>query len=331
MKIVCLHLNQVGDLVFSLPAIKNLRDGFPQAQITSVVRPGLDQLLNCSGLVDDVVVRRRGLGTHKLALIRLLRSRGFDLAVVFSQSAGSVLLAYLSGAGDRVGFCGSSLPWLLTKRVAFQHPPSTSNNLRLVESIGCRATAVSYAGLLRPTAEADERAAQLLERCGIKAEDGIAGLVSGTSQRREIKKWTDAGFEAVGNHLASLGMRVVILGAKRGTSALEDNPGFENLCGLTDLAQALAIVARCRVVVGVDSGLLHLAAAAGTRVVGIYGPTDPRISGPQGGGHLVVQSRAACSPCKKVRCSLNGMCMAGVDAGEVIEAVDKVLACSNPA
>ncbi len=60
MKIVCFHLNQLGDLVFSLPALKSLRDSYPDANITSVVRPGLREVIESSGLVDNIILRPSG-------------------------------------------------------------------------------------------------------------------------------------------------------------------------------------------------------------------------------------------------------------------------------
>lgn len=329
MRIVCFHLNQVGDLVFSLPALKNLRFGLSEAHITSVVRPGLAELIKCSGLADNVLVRHRGAGAHKLELIRSLRRSRFDLAVVFSQSLVSVLLAYLSGAPRRVGFCGSSLAGLLTQQVPFQHPPSGRNNLRLVEAVGCAPKTVSYAGLLRPSAEQIAESLSLLSRYGVGSGDPIAGLAPGTSSRRDIKRWTDEGFAAVGRYLAGRGIKVVLLGSdtRSGVSICSD---FVNLSGATDLVQALAVVARCKVVVGVDSGLLHLAAAAGTRVIGLYGPSDPEVTGPQGDGHLFVTAGSPCSPCRKTRCSMDRICMTQLTPDRVIAAVDKVLGASEP-
>lgn len=325
MKIVCFHLNQVGDLVFSLPALKNLRDCFPQAAMTSVVRPGLVDLVRCSGLVDNVLVRPYGIGVHKLALARSLRASRFDLAVVFSQSAASVLLAYLSGAPRRTGFSGSSFGWMLTDRVAFQHPPSTVNNLRLVESLGCPMRTVSYEGLLRPSAEQAARADMLLSGFGIKPEDPVAALAPGASKRRDVKRWTDEGFLEVARRLAGLGIKVVLLGSDITPRACDDSGCMVNLSGATSLAEALAVLARCRVVVGVDSGLLHLAAAAGTRTVGLYGPSDPAVTGPPGDGHAVVRAGISCSPCHKTRCPIGRVCMTQLSPQDVISAVNTVL------
>ncbi len=157
MRILCFHLNQIGDLAFSLPAVKCIRDSFPGSSVTSVVRPGGDAILAGSGLVDHVVLRDSHLNLNKIRLVRQLRAGNYQLGVVFSQSAECAVLAYLSRAPRRIGFVNTSLGMLLTQRVAFVHPPSTQNNLRLVAELGCRITARDYAGLIKPTGRSDQR------------------------------------------------------------------------------------------------------------------------------------------------------------------------------
>jgi heptosyltransferase-2 len=329
MKIVCFHLNQVGDLVFSLPALKCIRDTFPESSITSVVRPGAVEIMRCAGFVDEVLPRVGGLNRNKWNLARGLASRGCDLAVVFSQSAECAVLAYLSRAPKRHGFVNTSLGKLLTHRVDFNHPPSVENNLRLVESMGCRITQRDYAGLMKPSTEQVERADRLLSGYGIAPEDELVALAPGTSGRRSVKEWTDAGFAAVGRHLTERGFRVVVLGTEPAYNIVKDCGQIIDLSGKTNLGEALAILYRSKALVSVDSGILHLAAAAGTGVVGLYGPSNPDITGPQGEGHVVVRSNEDCSPCIRTECKYNRKCMTNIDAGRVIDAVEVVLSQSH--
>lgn len=325
MRIVCFHLNQVGDLAFSLPALKCVRDSFPGSHITSVARPILAQILDATGLTDDVLDRPTGLGPGKLKLARVLRSGRYDLAVVFSQSAECAILAYLSRAPERIGFVSTSLGALLTHRVEFHHPPSTANNLRLIEAAGCRVTKFDYVGLVRPPAEQSRRAEDMLARHGIAPSDVLVSLAPGASSRRSVKEWTDEGFAAVAAHVLQRGARVAILGTQPADGITSLCPGAVDLSGETSLGDVLALAARSRVLVAVDSGILHLAAAAGTKVVGLYGPSDPRITGPQGDGHVIVTSGADCAPCIATDCRRARKCMLDITAQEVIDAVDAVL------
>lgn len=325
MRIICFHLNQIGDLAFSLPALKCIRDSFPGAHIISVARPGMAEVLESTGLPDEVVPRKSGLNLDKLALARALAAGRPDLAVVFSQSATCASLAYLSGAPQRVGFINTSLGFLLTSRIEFHHPPSTVNNLRLVEAVGARITCQSYSGLLRATPEQTERANAILQAAGIGPDEPIAALSPGTSGRRSVKEWTDEGFAAVGRHMSKRGLSPVILGTVPACSIVDEYDGILDLSGQTNLGEVVAILARSRVLVAVDSGVLHLCAAAGTPVVGLYGSSNPAITGPQGDGHIVLTSGADCSPCVKTECSLARKCMTDLTPESVTRAVDSIL------
>jgi ADP-heptose:LPS heptosyltransferase len=209
--------------------------------------------------------------------------------------------------------------------VDFHHPPSTENNLRLVEAVGCRITTRSYAGLLRPTAAQAERAEKIMSLHGVGAGDRIVALAPGTSGRRSVKEWTDEGFAEVGRHLADMGFRVLVLGTVPAYSIVKEYGQIIDLSGKTDLGEAVAVLARCELLVSVDSGILHLAAAAGTRVVGLYGPSDPTITGPQGEGHVVLTAGVECSPCVRTECKYERQCMTNLNSAKVIAAAEQAL------
>ena len=102
-------------------------------------------------------------------------------------------------------------------------------------------------------------------------------------------------------------------------------PALINLAGKTDLFELAEWFRRCAVVVTNDSGPMHLAAAVGTPVVAIFGPTDPALTGPYGVGHSVLRVDLPCAPCFQDRCTQpNSMaCMNGVSVAEVLQAVQK--------
>ena len=329
MRILCFHLNQVGDLAFSLPALKCIRDSFPDAHIAGVVRPSMKEILESTGLPNEVLSRRSGINIDKYRLARTLADGKYDLAVVFSQSATCAALAYLSRVPRRVGFVDTSLGGLLTERVEFHHPPSTENNLRLVEAVGCRITCRSYAGLLKATPAQAERTNAILAEHGVTTDTPIAALSPGTSGRRSVKEWTDSGFASVGRHLAERGLRPVILGTESAHSIVKECDDILDLSGQTNLGEVVAILARSRVLVAVDSGVLHLCAAVGTPVIGLYGSSNPAITGPQGNGHIVLTSGVECSPCVRTECSLGRKCMTELKPEAVIAAIDRILSREN--
>jgi len=218
----------------------------------------------------------------------------------------------------------TSLGYLLTSRVEFHHPPSTVNNLRLIEAIGGTITCRDYSGLLRATPEQIDRATQLLEAHGVGPNDPIAALSPGTSGRRSVKEWTDQGFTAVGRRLVERGLKPIILGTQPSYNIVKEYGNILDLSGKTNLGEVVAILARSSMLVAVDSGVLHLGAAVGTPVVGLYGSSNPAITGPQGEGHIVLTSGAGCSPCVKTDCSLGRKCMTDLTPDMVISAVDAI-------
>lgn len=325
MRIICFHLNQIGDLAFSLPALKSIRDSLPDAEIHSVVRPGLSDVLASTGLVHETVCRKSGIDLYKPRLISRIRHAGYDLAIVFSQSAECALLSYLSRARERIGFINTSFGRLLTKRVDFHHPPSTENNFRLIEAAGIRATQRDYVGLLKASSDMTTQAGRILSERGISSEDRIVAFAPGTSGRRSVKEWSDEGFAEAGRHLTAQGIRVVVLGMVPATKIIKDCPRIIDLSGATNLGQLVGVLNRCDTLVSVDSGVLHLAAALGKRVAGLYGPSNYRITGPQGDGHVVITSKADCSPCVRTTCDRARVCMTGIEPDAVISAVDSIL------
>ena len=325
-RIACFHLNQVGDLLFSLPALYNLRAGFPEAHITSVARPHCKELLLLSGLVDEVIERPRrpiGVGFRVAARLRKLRP---DLALLFSTSLGMSTLSLLSGSRIRVGFAKSPTRFFLTQGVPWLPPPSVQNNLRLLEAIGCPITKRDYGGLIRPGRIEQDEVGRILQSAGIGAGERYAVLSPGTSSGREIKCWSDEGFAQVADALASeFGLRSVVVGMNGGGGVCGLSSSVVDLTGKTSLSALAGVLGQAQVVIGVDSGVMHMAAAAGTPVVGLFGPTDPKLTGPQGEGHRVVCLDMPCRPCLAKSCDTGRRCMTEITSGMVTDAVASIV------
>lgn len=325
-RIACFHLNQIGDLFFSLPALYNLRAAFPQAYIASVARPHCKELLSLSGLVDEVIERpRRPLGSGFRVLSQLRRER-FDLALLFSTSLGMSTLALLSGSRGRVGFARPPTRFFLTHCVPWSPPPSTENNLRLLEAIGCPVTKRDYVGLIQPDESERDEARRILESAGVGPREDFVILGPGTSGGREIKCWSEEGFAEVTDHLAAeFGLRSVVVGSSGGAKLCSLSPHAADLTGKTSLPALAAILEGAKMFVGVDSGVMHLAAAVATPVVGLFGPSDPNITGPQGKGHRVVCVDMPCRPCLAKSCDFGYRCMTEITPAMVLDAAESLV------
>jgi heptosyltransferase II len=102
-------------------------------------------------------------------------------------------------------------------------------------------------------------------------------------------------------------------------------PSLLTLVGRTDLSTLAGVLATCRALVTNDSGAMHLAAAVGTSVTAVFGPTDERATRPLGDAHQVVTVPVWCRPCMLRECPLDHHCMRGVDAAAVITAARRSL------
>lgn len=320
--IACFHLNQIGDVLFSLPALHNLKAKFPQARVVSVVRPQCAELLRLSGLVDEIVERPHSVPSD-VSVARRLARRKPDLALLFSTSFAAWAMALLSGARARVGFTARGL--FLTQRVPWAPPPSMQNNLRLVEAIGCPAVKRDYVGLISP-GEAERDAADcIIREAGLDPADPFAVLCSGTSTGREIKRWSDEGFAEVADRLsAEHGLKPLVVGVGGGAAICDQSKSAVDLTGKTPLPVLAAVLQKARVFIGVDSGVMHLAAAVGTPVIGLFGPSDPTKTGPQGEGHHVICVDLPCRPCLTSRCDLGRACMERITPEMVLSAASSL-------
>jgi ADP-heptose:LPS heptosyltransferase len=325
-RIACFHLNQIGDLLFSLPAIHNLRQRYPDAEIISVARPLLKDILRMSRLVDKVIERPDGPFGSALGVISKLRSEHPDLALVFSTSFGMGTIAGLCGAPVRVGFDDYRTNPFLTHRAPRIRPPSLQNNLKLLEAVGCPVVKRDYAGLIHPDETEMEQAEAVLKSVGIDPGETFAVLAPSTSWRREVKCWSDEGFAQVADDLMrQFGVKSIVVGLNNGCRISEMTSNAVDLSGRTSLPVLAAVLGRAAVFIGVDSGVMHLASAMETPVVGLYGPSDPSQTGPQGGPSRALYADLPCRPCLRPTCEDGSKCMEMITPDRVLTAVHSLI------
>ncbi|HON38509.1 MAG TPA: glycosyltransferase family 9 protein [Deltaproteobacteria bacterium] len=328
MKICVIHLNQIGDLVFSLPLLKSLRDRYPDALIHSVVKPPLNELLRGSPLVDEVLPKPGRLG-GKIRLVKTLRAQGYDLLICLARSEEAFLLTALSGARTRAGF--ERFPWdrvLHVREVIVGHN-CWRNNARLIQRLGISPTVEGYVGLL--PVESRE--------CGIEVPENYVVISAGASPRRLAKAWDEEKFSHLAVRLHErYGLTPVLVGAgdtresneliAHGISTLAESRGTPvlDLTGRLGLRELTALLMRARLFVGIDSGVMHLASAVDIPVVALFGPTDPAFVGPQNSRSRVVRHEMPCMPCYlNTTCGDAVDCMRRLQVDEVMDACTRLM------
>jgi ADP-heptose:LPS heptosyltransferase len=329
-RIATLHLNGLCDLLFTLPALHTLREEFPDAQICSIVRPGLAALLEDSPLINELLLRPKGGVSTQAALMAKLASTHFDIAVSFSQSRQCSLLAFATRAPIRVGFQGAKMEALLSHHVVEEGPFSIDSALNLVRALGCAPRQLDYGGLLQISPAHGLAVQVLLEEKGINGAFVLAN-VSGERgrEKRNIREWD---WEHWTMALSDINQRwpVVLVGGRAAPQVTAKLPGnWADFGGKLSLPLLAALCGQAKLCIGPDGGLLHLAATMQTPVVGIYGPTDWQETGPRGVAHRIVRHPVECSPCLLNKCKWQGAdekkCLTRIAPPEVVKATRELI------
>ncbi|HZS04072.1 MAG TPA: lipopolysaccharide heptosyltransferase I [Blastocatellia bacterium] len=304
MRILLVKLGAIGDVVHTLPALAALRRAMPDAHLAWVAeRGGPAKLLRDNPCLDDLIeVDTRGWRKNLMssetqaaigATLSRLRGVGFDVALDFQGLLKSGMIAWLARAPRRIGFERATLrepasAWLLTEQVKVDDRDQIiRKNLSLVAHLGC-AVDGDYEFPISTSAEDEKFAeAQLAER------DGAVAIIN-PGGGWPTKLWNTAGFAAIADRLwEAYGLRSVVTYGP-GEEALAQSVIDQTRSGASvpldsTLKQFFALARRARLFIGGDTGPLHLAAAAGTPIVGIYGPTPARRNGPFAKDDIVVE------------------------------------------
>jgi len=342
-RILVLAPGGIGDVVLTTPALRALRRQHPDAHIACLVPPGAAGLLKACPFINELIpspIQGRGglrdLLRH-LSFAREIRNRRFDLSVTLRHWRGQACdgyLPYLAGVPRRVGpaLSGSrETAAIFTHPVAIASAHQADAALEVVRGLG------EDRALQLWTTEADRAFVQrYLQGQGIFAEDLLIGVHPGSSA--EVKQWPPERLaQAVDRLTLGWGARVILTGgpgevrlAWEVARHTETSPVV--VAGNLTLSQSVALIERCDLLLCGDSGPMHIAAAVGTPLVALFGPTDPRHWGPRTPRHRVVRRRLSCGPraaciagphpeCPRGRAA----CIQDITVEEVVEAAEALL------
>jgi heptosyltransferase-1 len=351
MNILIVKMSAIGDVIHTLPALNALRRHFPEARITWLVEEAASSLVMGHEALDRVLVSSRKSWLRRLSMSRdwgsiregyrfiaELRDTEYDLILDFQSLLKSGVLVGLARGKRKIGFDKGMEHMersylFLNERV---RPVSMDHHalvrgLMLLEAIGVPADEIAYR---LPIGEKDrERASRLLMSHKVGRSRPV--VVLHPVAQWETKLWTTDRFAALADRLLEeMNAQVVFTGGKndrRTIGAILSHMRNEavNLAGRTSLKTLAALYEKSGLVISTDTGPMHLAAAVGTPVVALFGPTAPWRTGPYGGGHQVVRAGLECSPCFKRQCATKE-CMERISVQQVLEAVRKVHIGNRP-
>ncbi|HVX85087.1 MAG TPA: lipopolysaccharide heptosyltransferase II [Phycisphaerae bacterium] len=323
-RILIIKPSSLGDVVTALPLVGDLRRARPGVEIDWFLHPGLRGVVEGHEGVSGIVeFDRKKLGAWwwrptafagLVGLIRKLRRRRYDVVIDAQGLLRSAIFTRLTGAPVRVGFADAreGAPVAYTHKVWL---PEGGKKMLAVERM--RALGKPLGTDVGVPAEFGVPVAALTgEAAQVAALGGYVVMIPGA--RWDTKRWPVERFAEVARRLVGQGEGLVLMGSageKGLCDQIEEAVGagsrVVNLAGETGVREMVAVIARARLVIGNDSGPLHVATALGVRVVGLYGPTDPAFVGPYGQMENVIRHEVPCFPCRNKTCGHHS-CMQGV-------------------
>jgi lipopolysaccharide heptosyltransferase II len=340
-RVLLLRLERIGDLLMVLDAIRDARAAWPDAEIDLAVGswnapvaaliPGISRVQ----IADVPWLAREGTGDRWPVLVaraRQWRARNYDVVVNFEPDIRSNFLAWLTGAPQRLGYStGGGGAWL-TDALAYVPSSHVSENARAIVARAAGRTTPAPGGgatgpRLVPPPDAEVRVDALLG----DAPRPLVGVHA--SGGRESKQWHLDRFAAVARELATSRGATIVLTGSAGDRPIVDRVASQigparviDACGALDLPALAALLGRLDVLVTGDTGPMHLAAAMGTPLVALFGPSNPTRYGPLAEDAHVIRIDLPCSPCGRVRLPPERCrghvpdCLDGIDVARVAAA-----------
>lgn len=328
MRVLVVRLGALGDIVHAVPAVGALAR-VPGSRIDWLVDARHEAVLDLFDLPVRALPIRPGRPDAALRMVRALRGSAYEVALDFQGLIKSAVLARLSGAARVVGFSRDALRepaagLLYTERVRPEpNAHVIGKNMALVRHLGVPDTPLVEAPLRPATASG--------KPAGVDGRYALINPGGGWPNKR----WPPERFGAVA---AALGARrgwpsLVLWGPGErplAEAVVATSGGAARLAPETTLARLVALLQGASLIVSGDTGPLHLAAAAGTPIVGVYGPTNPSRNGPWSLADVCVSRFEHCGCHHKRRCTRAAWCLDGISVAEVMAAIDRRLPDAQP-
>jgi lipopolysaccharide heptosyltransferase I len=330
MNILIVRLGALGDIVHAVPAAAALRRAFPDARIDWLVDAKHSPMIDLITAVNHAVVLQHASITGWIDVSRRMRSVGYDVAIDFQGLMKSAVLARASGAPRVAGFS----IWHLREKTArpfysdiarpgnglaapWEHV--IHKNLALLGVLGVHDSRVSF-----PLAEVESRA--LMEVRAALGDAAFALINPGAAWPN--KRWPPERFGEIAAFLQEVrGLPSVVLwgAGEEGLAGavVETSGGAARVAPPTNLADLLALSRAAALMVSGDTGPLHIACAAGTPSVSLFGPTDPHRNGPWLEADVTVARYGACGCHYERRCRKPEWCLGSVGVAEVTAAIQQ--------
>jgi len=287
--ILIIRTDRIGDVVLTTPAIKAVSQSYPASRISVLVTPVTCDLINGNPYVGEVLVDDRA-GRHRglfgfLRLVHEIRSKNFDLVIIFHTKRRYNLICAMAGIPCRLGYKNNKFGFLLNRPLQDIRPLGEKHEaeycMEVLKALGIENNDLDI--LVPLQKEAEEWSYQWMEENGLKP-NGFITIHPGSSD--PVKCWPAANFAMLMDRLAErYPLKIVLIGAPQTMPASAEivrqarkGPSFLNLTGKTSLAQTASLLRRSCLLVSNDSGPVHVAAGVGTSVISLFLRDQPGIN-----------------------------------------------------
>lgn len=329
--------NWIGDAVMTIPALREVRRMFPHARLTLWTKPSLQDLFADTDFIDDVLTVSAPAWRPT---ITALRSRPYEIALLFQNAFRAALAVFLARIPLRCGYRTQGRGWLLTHAIPVDPELRRQHQvfyyLHLVAAVEQALTGRTQVTLAAPNLTlplSPQRKVQgraWLARHGVALEKRLVVINPGATNSR-AKRWLPERFAAVADRLLERGdTAVVVVGAPEELSWAQHIAAQMRyrpwvLTGQTTLRRLIDILSCAQLLISNDTGPAHLAAALGVPTLVIFGPTEHFATRPFSERALVIRHPVPCSPCMRRDCPIDHRCMTGVTVEDVLRPAERIL------
>lgn len=339
MNILIIKLSAIGDVVQTLPALEAIKRTYPDSQVTWVVEEAAAGILEAHPLIDRILISRRKswlrmmknpLAAHRgisglQKFIRELRATQYDIAIDFQGLLKSGIVIGLARARRKIGFDRTrELSYLFLNERLPPYDIEKHALLRYLDVAAYLGATELPASCTLPIAREKETMKQRL--AGITEAEKMLVIMNPVA-RWDTKLWPESQFAELSDRLIREKQALVILTGSPADREVNERIASQmrekavNWAGETTLKELAALAALSDLFITTDTGPMHLAAAAGARVVALFGPTAPWRTGPCAQNAVVVRTGIDCSPCFSRTCERGMLCMKGITVEDVLQRI----------
>ena len=340
-KILVVRYRFIGDMILTVPFLRNLRYIYPDAQIDMLVSPNSGEVIEDCPYVNNFIYfdttrkHKYEKGKRKKksfwSYVLELRKNKYDKAYVLKRSLSSALLCYFAGIKERIGFDTEKRGFLLTKKVNYDETKHES--LCFLDVLKAEGFNIKDTYLENWIKEENKQRVKLLFKENNINDNNIKAVVNVTATN-QAKVWDIVNFTEVIEYMSNKkNIQVIYIGAPSDKKIYEEMQFKKelkikpvNLCGQVTIKDSLALLKEVDFILGNDSGTLHMASSVGTKVIGLYGPMPFEKWKAIGDGNILLKANLPCIPCAlKGKCKNNYACMKLITVEQVKKAVDEMI------